>query len=68
MKYGVTIPIAGHSYVEIEADNKEQAKEKAMECSEHGDVSWECLDCFCEGNVLNCPSPNEIEIELLPED
>ena len=29
-KYGVTIPIAGHAWVEVEAENETEACEKAI--------------------------------------
>lgn len=62
MKYGVTIPIAGHSYIEVDADNEKEAVDKAFESCESGELSWEPLECFVQGNVTHCPSPNEIEV------
>jgi hypothetical protein len=65
-KYNVTIPIAGHAYVEVEAENEEDAKEKAMDKTTT-DIEWEYLDQFNKGNVCYCPSPWEIEVEEIDE-
>jgi hypothetical protein len=62
--YVVTIPIAGHAVVEVEAENEDDAKEEAL-CkvrAEHLD-SWEALTTFNTGNVCHCPSPWDIEAE-----
>ncbi len=62
--YNVIIPIAGHAYIQVEADNEEQAKEIAMEKATLDDLEdWECLDEFNRGNVCYCPTPWEIEVE-----
>lgn len=63
--YGVKIPMAGHLYVEMEADSEEEAIDKAK----HLDLSsdhleyWETVDQFTKGNVCYCPHPWEIEAE-----
>ena len=63
-QYRVAIPIAGHAFVEVEAENKEQACEKAMLSEESfDDIEWEALDKFNQGNVCYCPGPWEIEAE-----
>jgi hypothetical protein len=62
----VTIPIAGHIYVNVEAENKEQALSKAYDAIDAGkedNVEWEMLDRFIKGNVCYCPNPWQIEIE-----
>jgi len=60
----VTIPIAGHISFEIKAENKEEAEQKAWDSdSDEGEVSWEMLDCFGQGNVCHCPSPWEVTTE-----
>ena len=64
--YSVTIPIAGHVTVEVEAADKAEAKEKAFETDladdNVADLTWEALDKFNSGNVCHCPSPWEIEV------
>ena len=63
-EYEVTIPIAGHIFVNIMAENKADAIEKA-ERGEYvdEDMEWETLSRFNQGNVCYCPSPWEIEAE-----
>ena len=60
--YGVTLPIAGHAFVEVEAESEEAAIEAALNTvtSKHLE-SWEALEQFNEGNVCYCPSPWEAE-------
>ena len=63
--YGVKIPIACHAYVEVEAENEEEAVTKAMQ-SDFGlnDVEeWEALERFNQGNVCYCPLPWEVEAQ-----
>lgn len=64
-EYLVTIPVAGHVYVAVEADNKDDAIEKAMSRtrSKNDDVEWEELERFNQGNVCYCPQPWEITVE-----
>lgn len=58
----VTLPIAGHAYLSVEANSEEEAIEKAF-----GEVTlthienWEALDRFNQGNVCYCPHPWEAE-------
>lgn len=63
-EYTVTIPIAGHAIVTVEADSEEQAKEKAFKevTSDHIEA-WETLESFNSGNVCYCPQPWRVEIE-----
>lgn len=69
MLYGVRVPIAGHAYIEVEAENEEEAKEKAMNNTTIDDIEeWEALDRFNQGNVCYCPDPWEIEIEELEDE
>jgi hypothetical protein len=52
-KYGVEIPIAGYVYIEVEAENKEEAIEIALE-TEWSNDDIEELDTYnklVEGNV-----------------
>lgn len=61
--YGVLIPIAGHAYIEVEADDVEEAEEKAfMEIKQEHIEDWDLLRAFNRGNVCYCPSPWEVEV------
>lgn len=62
-KYSVTIPVAGHLFIEVEAENAEAARDKAFEEAgqEHLE-DWEALESFNTGNVCHCPSPWELTI------
>ena len=60
----VTIPIAGHVHFEIEAESEEQALEKAWKTpAEEGELEYERLKEFHEGNVCYCPFPWKITVE-----
>ena len=66
--YGVTLPIAGHAYVEVEAETKEAAIEKAMkEVTKDHLEDWDPIEQFNRGNVCYCPSPWEIETRIVDE-
>lgn len=69
-KYLVTIPIAGAVYVEVEAENKEQAEEVAFEDTDFSDpnleLEWEVFSKIAEGNVLHVPF-NEVEVSEIKE-
>lgn len=64
--YSVCIPIAGHAYIEVEAESEAEAIEKAL-ASEDLNMSaieeWEALERFHSGNVCYCPSPWEATAE-----
>jgi hypothetical protein len=68
--YAVTVPIAGHAYMIVEAENEHEAKEKALaECSIDLVENWEPLEQFNQGNVCYCPQPWEIEVvDETPDD
>lgn len=67
--YEVTIPIAGHAFLTIEASSEREAIEKAMDEVTLKDVeNWECLEQFNKGNVCYCPSPWKAEARLEFED
>ena len=63
--YQVTIPIAGSIYVDVEAEDEEEAKEKALNrswsislTSDDNSVSLgelEPLEHICQGNVCFAP-------------
>lgn len=64
--WDVTIPIAGHAYLTIEADSEEEAIEKALDTVRLSDIeNWEGLRQFHQGNICHCPSPWEAEAELV---
>lgn len=60
-KYIVTVPIVGYSYVYVEAENKSQAKSKAIEkCCDFDDENVELQELYgiekvVEGNVCSHP-------------
>jgi hypothetical protein len=63
--FTVTIPLAGHAVIEIEAENEEEAIEKAFESDIQPDqVSWELLNKFGQGNVCYCPSPWKVTTKI----
>lgn len=68
--FNVVIPIAGHAYVEVEAEDEEAAIEKAMEEVSREDIEdWENLHQFNRGNICYCPKPWEITVkEIATED
>ena len=60
--YAITVPIAGHAFVEVEAETEEQAHQKAIEeVTLHHIEEWEALEQFNQGNVCFCPHPWNIE-------
>ncbi len=69
--YGVTIPFAGHLYIELEADSEEDAIDRALEspdltidCAE----DWETMRQFNHGNVCYCPRPWSAEATCFDEE
>ena len=63
MKYGVSLPFTGYVYVEVEAENKEEALNTAWERATFDDmVEWEFTEHICRGNVLDAVL-NDYEIE-----
>lgn len=67
--WGVTLPVAGHLYVEVEADNEDAAIEKAFDTATLDDLeSWEAIRQFQQGNVSYCPRPWEAEAVEFPSD
>jgi len=65
-KYGVLVPIAGHCYVEVEAESETQAKSLAFENVTLDEIEdWDALEEFNKGNVCYCPSPWGVEVEEL---
>ena len=69
--YVVTIPIAGHAVVYVNANNAEEAIEAAMSSDQltiKSIESWEAIERFLEGNVCYCPQPWEAEAECQDEE
>lgn len=61
-RYDVTIPIAGHAIVSVEAESEEDAIAKALDSDQltiTSIESWEALERFHQGNFCCCPSPWE---------
>lgn len=73
MRFGVTVPIVGYSYVSVEAENEEEAKEKAIDKScDFDNEDVDVMEIYgvekvAEGNVLNHPFWN-IEVEKQEKD
>lgn len=64
--YLVTIPIAGHLTFEVEAETPAQAITMSRDMdSDDGELQWDTLTRFHQGNVCYCPSPWELTVELL---
>lgn len=60
--FEVTLPIAGHAFLTVEAETEEEAIEQAFNEVVLGDIEeWEALRRFNRGNICNCPTPWEAE-------
>lgn len=68
--WAVTVPIAGHAYVVVEADSKDEAIDKAIdEASIDNLETWQAMRQFNEGNICYCPHPWEAEaVDETPDD
>jgi hypothetical protein len=68
--WSVTVPIAGHAYITVEADTEEEAIDKAIGEVELDNIeSWEAVSRFHQGNVCYCPHPWEAEaVDDTPDD
>lgn len=72
MEFCVTVPIVGYSYVTVEAENEEEAKEKALaQCCDFDNENVDIGEIYgvekvAEGSVLYHPFWN-IEVENLEE-
>lgn len=61
--FTVTIPIAGHAYVDVKAESEKEAIEKAFNMVNRDDIEeWEALEQFNSGHICHCPSPREVEV------
>ena len=52
-KFGVTIPLTGYVYVELEAESEEEAVAKGMaeDFSVVDIEDWETVEQVCQGNI-----------------
>lgn len=67
--YTVTLPIAGHLVIEVEAENAEAAIQAALvsdQLTSDNIETWEALEQFHQGNVCYCPSPWKAEAVPAP--
>ncbi len=56
--FEVTLPIAGHAYVLVEAETEAQAIDAALDKVELRHIeTWEALKAFNTGNICHCPTP-----------
>jgi hypothetical protein len=63
--YSVTIPIAGHVIVEVDAEDKKSAIEEAFKVriSTKDIDQWVMLKSFNERGFCHCPGPWDAEAE-----
>jgi hypothetical protein len=65
----VTVPIAGHAYLTVEAESEDEAIAKALDEVRLADIeNWDGLRQFNEGNICYCPRPWEIEVTKCYDD
>lgn len=63
-EYCVSVPIVGFAVVVVDAENKKEAIEKALEDVELSDVEeWDPVEEIVSGNCLNFSTPNKIVVE-----
>lgn len=70
-RYIVDVPIAGYVSVDVEAENEEEAIEKAFKSDDltlGNCEEWEAFYSLCEGNVLNASHFNKPIVYEQPED
>lgn len=68
-EYTITLPIAGHAVVTVEAESEEEAIKEAFNTVTIDDIQeWEALRQFNRGNVCYCPSPWEIQVDVYEEE
>lgn len=62
--WNVTLPIAGHAFLTVEADDEGAAIEAALGEVTLSDIEdWEAMETFSQGNVLYCPRPWDASAE-----
>lgn len=67
-KYGISIPVAGYVYKEVEAESKEEALEKAFDEGYKDDeiAELDMYDVLVEGNVCYTYH-TEVEVEEIED-
>lgn len=68
--YGVTLPVTGKAYIEVEAASEEEAIEKALDSTDltiENIQEWEAVERINEGNVCYAMHPWDAEAEDLGE-
>lgn len=68
--WAVTLPIAGHAYLIVEALDEASAIDDALGRVELQHIeTWEAITRFHQGNVCYCPHPWEAEaVDETPDD
>lgn len=67
-RYAVTLPVSGRLLVEVEAENEDEALDKAFEVdAKDGDLEWETHRRLVYGNVF-AGMQREAEVELIEDD
>lgn len=65
--FGVTLPITGYLYLEVQAANEAEALQRAMDDHCRDDIEeWEACEVVVEGNIFY-GRKNHAEVELLDE-
>lgn len=66
--YGVTVPITGHAFIEVEAESEDDAIREALESIslEHIE-SWEAIRAVNTGNICHCMTPWEADAVEIDE-
>lgn len=63
--YEVTIPIAGHAVISVEASSEKEAIDKGRgQATTENIEEWQCLERVNSGNVCHFPKPWEPVAEL----
>lgn len=63
-EYCVAVPIVGVAVVVVDAQDKREAIEKALEEVELSDMEeWDPYEEIVSGNCLNFSTPNRIEVD-----
>ena len=69
--YVVTVPMAGHLVIEVEAESEEAAIDAALESEDltlDRLEDWQAMRQFNTGNICYCPQPWEAHVETVFDD
>ena len=67
--FSVTLPISGTAYVEVEAENEDDAIDAALNAVTNDDIeTWEAHRSIVEGNVVHAMQPWRAEARDISED